>query len=1026
MTGRRISEPKGFQRATAESALRTLSDDGPRRFLVADEVGLGKTVVARTIVHEMMKGRRRPLVVFYVSSNLNIAHQNRKKLLELLPTRDEQDAASAGADRLTLAANPRNRPHHERLHLYTLTPDTSIPMYRRRGGFGRLEERALIFRLLKGRFPTLDTNWFSAKCRGHQAREASWNWALRAQEDLKGVRDLQDRFLEALAEDSHLGLGTVDASSLALAAEQKRPSHFMGCLRTALAKAVLQVVMPDLVIFDEFQKFREMLIDSPKASPDPITLALRGGNSKGHGVLLLSATPYRLYSTREEEAAGASHHQDFFDLIQFLFGPDSKQPKEIERAFREFGGMMLARETPDLQKLGNLRDELHQRLRRVMTRTERPDNNSQSSKDHHPHPEAEIKPEDLRVYRNWVARLQDGQRHEKGKVDLLNFAVPYWLSVPLPIQMLGSGYAAWRRADKKRRRRDEPIFRKTHRDNLQAPKSWPHPQFRALNELAPPSRLALPWVAPSLPWWNLQGPWAAPGASAGKTLIFTRFKAVPPALASLLSFNVEASLTSRKGRGYQRTGEAQPLQFKENRPTLPALFFPAPTLISFTDPRLGQPGSLADVRNSMRRQVGQFLKDKLGVEIKKSGGRRPLWKLLPALEVARESQLPDSKLPSWREIRAAWRSAASGQAEAMQGVLAQWNEAAAASLLNVTQSEVAALAEFALSGPGVVLGRSLYRFDPECMTNGKYEQLLDASWNGLRSYLNRAIFQTALTRRGQRYTHAIPETVVAGNLESVLDEHLWIAGKLDADAIDRFPRDLLKTLGLHEGRHRVYEPGDSDDTFPLRCHAAMPFADAKIENPAGGEDRLRTDDMRRAFNTPFWPHVLATTSLGQEGLDFHVWCRQLIHWDLCPSPLDLEQREGRIQRFGGLSVRTALAGQLGEKILRESGQHKSPWSVLAEHADTQFSHDASGLSPWWFCPGERIERVFVVLAQSRQTIKFDQLSHLRWLYRLALGQPHQEDFIETVMQLEKDGRQDYALALSAWPHCAPDSIANRT
>jgi hypothetical protein len=143
----------------------------------------------------------------------------------------------------------------------------------------------------------------------------------------------------------------------------------MGRLRTALAIAVLRDVRPDLVIFDEFQKFREMLIDPPNASPraadkqsrnetDPVTLALRGGSSKGHGVLLLSATPYRLYTTRQEEAAGASHHQDFLELIRFLFGPASKQPREIERAFRDFGGMMLAKETPDFKVLGNLR--LHQ------------------------------------------------------------------------------------------------------------------------------------------------------------------------------------------------------------------------------------------------------------------------------------------------------------------------------------------------------------------------------------------------------------------------------------------------------------------------------------------------------------------------------------------------------------------------------------------------------------------------------------------------------------------------------------------
>jgi len=181
-----------------------------------------------------------------------------------------------------------------------------------------------------------------------------------------------------------------------------------------------------------------------------------------------------------------------------------------------------------------------------------------------------------------------------------------------------------------------------------------------------------------------------------------------------------------------------------------------------------------------------------------------------------------------------------------------------------------------------------------------------------------------------------------------------------------------------------------------------------------GEDRLRTDDLRRAFNSPFWPHVLATTSLGQEGLDFHVWCRQLLHWDLCSSPLDLEQREGRIQRFGGLSVRTALVDTLRARALESSESDASPWLTLAKHAADQFKDDPSGRSPWWSCPGGKIDRLFVVLPQSRQITRFDRLSRERWLYRLALGQPHQQDFIETVSQLPDDGRHKYALCLSAW------------
>lgn len=1012
-----MSEPKGFQRATVEAALETLMrNDGPRRFLVADEVGLGKTVVARTVISEMIKRRRRPLVVFYVSSNLNIAHQNRAKLLELLPTGEEQDDASAAADRLTLAANPGNRPRHEKLHLYTLTPDTSVPMYRRRGGSGRMEERALICRLLTGRFPSLDTDWFSQKCRGKQASEAGWVRALQRHVDIRGVREIQNQFIEALGNSNILNLPQVDAESIGRAVENERSSRLMGGLRTALAIAVLRNIRPDLVIFDEFQKFREMLIDPPKIVPDPVTLALRGGDAgNAHAVLLLSATPYRLYSSRQDEAGGLSHHQDFFQLIRFLFGPNSKEPEKIERAFIEFGTMMGAKETPDFELLAKTRNDIQSRLRPALSRTERPNTVQLPSNINSLHPHSEIRTEDLRIFKHWVGRLEDGDIGRRGKLDLLSFAVPYWLSVPLPIQMLGSGYVAWKRAEKGRRRREEPTLRRSQRDRLEAPTIWPHPQLRVLNAIVSAPRLALPWVAPSLPWWELHGPWSGTSAAGGKMLIFTRFKAVPPALASLLSFNLEAHFSRRLRRSYSRAGEAQPLQFKENRPTLPALFFPSPTLIAFTDPRRDNPSSLAEVRNSMRRQVGQFLREQLEIDVRRSGGRRPLWKLLPALEQARERLIPESRLPSWLELRSHLRDAAAAQSEAMSRVLSLWDGSAKAGLQSVTQSEVAVLAEFALSGPGIVLGRALYRFDRACIENENFGHLLKASWSGLRPYLNRSIFQAALTRRGQTYTKAIPEAVISGNLESVLDEHLWIISKLDADAIARFPRDLLKTLGLHEGRHRLHEPGPDEDGFLLRCHAAMPFADTKVENVLTGEEsRLRTDDMRRAFNTPFWPHVLTTTSLGQEGLDFHVWCRQLLHWDLCPSPLDLEQREGRIQRFGGLSVRFALAEQLRQRTLDQAGKNSSPWSVLAAHADQDFSGDTSGLSPWWTCPRERIDRLFVILPQSRQRIRFDDLSRLRWLYRLALGQPHQQDFIETVSQFADDGRDKFTLCLSAW------------
>jgi hypothetical protein len=126
-------------------------------------------------------------------------------------------------------------------------------------------------------------------------------------------------------------------------------------------------------------------------------------------------------------------------------------------------------------------------------------------------------------------------------------------------------------------------------------------------------------------------------------------------------------------------------------------------------------------------------------------------------------------------------------------------------------------------------------------------------------------------------------------------------------------------------------------------------------------------------------------------------------------------------KVGGLSLRRTLAddNEIGQKALQEAGNKSSPWTSLANHAEQKFGNDTSGRTPWWSCPGEYIDRLFVVLPNSRQTNRFDQLSRQRWVYRLALGQPHQQDFIENVAPLPQDGRQQFALCISAWkdqPH----------
>ena len=857
-------------------------------------------------------------------------------------------------------------------------------------------------------------------------------------------RELQEVFREKLGNDLGWPAETVDANSIRRLMETLKKSELMGRFRNALALAALSQIRPHLIIFDEFQKFRSVLIDEKDHQPDSVSIQLRGtGRNADAAVLLLSATPYRLYSSRREEAAGVSHHQEFYELIRFLFGTEAKQPDKVQRELNEFGTLMLSAK-PDHDQLKKLQAQIQTLLKPVMSRTERRHLIATHQSSQSQGIPISLEREELRVFKHWVSRLQAARGNRS---DLMCYAVPYWFSIPLPVQMMGKDYVAWRHADLKPRR-DEPRLRSTQRDNIRSSGSWPHPQLRAAHGLVPPTALMLPWIGPSLPWWTLQPPWIGkPDVTSsgenvsnggGKMLVFSRFKAVPPAIASLLSYGLETVLAprmahdheqvegeqtndtriNRKSR-YDKAGDAQPLQFKANRTPLVALFFPSPTLIAGTDPLRRNFGSLNEVGESMRQQVRDLLRE-LKVPTRRSGNSRPIWKLVGALERTREAQQPEGPLVPWNDIQNCLRRAAGdahGQRELMRIALDNWNSQTKQGLGSVTQLEIARLAEFALAGPGVVLGRALFRYDRGCLAGERFRQLVELSWSGFRAYLNTSFFKAALTRRGQKYPRAIMEAVVSGNLESVLDEHLWITSKLDADAIQNFPRDLKSVLSLRAGRHRVFEPhGKKGKTFTLRCHAAMPFADSKVASATGEDQRIRTDDLRRAFNTPFWPHILTTTSMGQEGLDFHVWCRRLLHWDLCSSPLDLEQREGRIQRFGGLSIRKALAEQLNTAVYSStsnSGKRESPWTLLARLAETAHAHDTSGLQPWWMCKDDHVDCHFVELPQSRHELRIKELREKRLHYRLALGQPQQQDFIEQVGR-QGDDRSKYVLNLSAW------------
>ena len=86
-------------------------------------------------------------------------------------------------------------------------------------------------------------------------------------------------------------------------------------LRGALAAASVESLEPDLVILDEFQRFRHLI--DPNSGSAASELAHHLFNYRDAKVLLLSATPYKPYTT----VAGDSeddHYRDFMTTLEFL------------------------------------------------------------------------------------------------------------------------------------------------------------------------------------------------------------------------------------------------------------------------------------------------------------------------------------------------------------------------------------------------------------------------------------------------------------------------------------------------------------------------------------------------------------------------------------------------------------------------------------------------------------------------------------------------------------------------------------
>jgi hypothetical protein len=325
----------------------------------------------------------------------------------------------------------------------------------------------------------------------------------------------------------------------------------------------------------------------------------------------------------------------------------------------------------------------------------------------------------------------------------------------------------------------------------------------------------------------------------------------------------------------------------------------------------------------------------------------------------------------------------------------------------------------ALGSPAVCALRALTRVEGGAELRSKVavrDAAARAAW-AFRSVFNEPE-AVALLRAGESesvYWRRVLEYGVEGGLQAVLDEYVHMLQDLQG-LFDREPSEAaaelagaivwalsLRTSSLDVDVIRLGVAPEEVriQTNSMRSHFAARFGVSTSED---GKRAQREDQVRAAFNSPFRPFVLATTSIGQEGLDFHPYCHAVVHWNLPANPVDLEQREGRVHRYKGHAIRKNVASLYGERVLQDSAP--DPWSDLFEIARREAGGSDHGLIPFWVFAtpgGARVQRRVPCLPLSSDRLHLEALRRSLAVYRMVFGQPRQDDLLAYLLEQARPG-----------------------
>ncbi|WP_145477605.1 helicase-related protein [Stenotrophomonas rhizophila] len=1053
---------KQFQLKTVNYAFRRMYEDAEpvSRFLVADEVGLGKTqvakgLIARVVAHKAAEARRMDII--YICSNAAIASQNLSRL-RLGSARTVVRASRLTLLPLALGPSADGGLDEAGVNFISFTPGTS---FETKGRGGVASERVLIHRMLQG-VPELDRKGLAWVLRGGLGKDWQDKFAHQQHVDtphagitqtfIAAVKE-QKQAIKALAEVCHRHARRV---SRPLDGEERAEAlQHTAWLRRTLARCCLKALEPELVVLDEFQRFRDLLQKpsheedhetAPSASAAELAQELFNHQNQPK-VLLLSATPYKMYVSQLEQE---DHYKDFLATAGFLFN-DVTRRDALEAdlgAFRDaLVGVGHGRE-----QAGAIKQRIEAQLKQVMCRTERVGVTQGRDAMVRDVPLAlSLTPGDLADY-----ACVDALARQSGAHDVMEF----WRSSPYLLNfMREDGYAFKKRMmmDARSRRAlgklltAHPRYRILKQGTLQEYKSLvaANPRLDVLaKEMKEQGSWKLLWVPPSMPYWPGEGAYADVSRFS-KTLVFSSWNMVPDAVAGLLSYHAEQLAMEGLSPKPKYTTASQQLSARlrfssskrghEDMNAL-ALMFPSRVLATVVDPLALSAAAngaltLADARTHTIACIGESIA-RLGLpEPVLAGPPDVRWYWLTLLMLEREEGGANAR-EGWGgaalligagdgEEDDQARQAGQGFARHLEYWETVWKEGfneASLQTLGPRPSDIAeVLADLALGGPAVCAFRAMLRLLPgadEVDLRLAAVKVADV----LRRQLNMPEAVAIIKHEGEAvYWKQALAYCAEGNLQAMLDEYLHLLheetqpddGTSHAQAI----ADAASAAGhvrasqLHP--ESVKRKGDSlerNGTLSMRCRYAMRYGNATEDDKV----IARKDTLQKAFNSPFRPFVLASTSVGQEGLDFHSWCHSIVHWNLPGNPVDLEQREGRVHRYKGLAVRRNVARLSGFVPRSGSGD---PWQRLFEDAEEGAKGGpVEGLVPYWICEapgGVAVERRVFQFPLSQDQLRFDRLKSSLALYRMVFAQPRQQDLLGH-LQARNDAGEDIQTLLDQW------------